>query len=113
VVLREDLSPEEFRRAAEVTAPSRHTGLAIESYFVRHRHPDPRIRRIIGEVTLENGMEVGISGKELTQDSFLRGRPGIYRVMTNPQGEWVPETWKKIQEIQPGYDVYLPLRIQP
>ena len=110
VTIRPDLAPQQFaladRLATEIPE------VRIEPYFKRHRHPDPRIRTRLGEVAVQNGMEVGTSGAELEHDSLLRGRPGLFRVMLTPAGEWLPGTWEQIRAVKSGYDVYLPVRFR-
>lgn len=86
-------------------------GLRLQSYFQRRYYPDRTIRRLLGEVLIMNGEEVGVSGEEKKQDELLRGRPGRFRVMANRDGTWVKNTWTKVMDMSPGYDVYLPISI--
>lgn len=80
----------------------------LKSRFIRHQAGPPELRRLLGHTTQRNGIEIGLNGLERTHDSVLRGRPGIYHVMLDPQGKWVMETWEIVQNMQAGYDVFLP-----
>ena len=111
VRLADALTPEQFARLGEIC--TRHPAFRLECYFVRQTYPDAALRRDLGAVTRRNGMEIGVSGLERVHDSLLRGRPGMYRVMLNPLGAWVPETWEQLRKMTPGYDVYLPIRVTP
>ena len=106
VELRRDLSAEEIEALLPVLGARR--GLRLSSIFVRHRHPKAALR--LGQVTPLDGVQVGVSGYEKLHDSLLRGYPGVYRVMVDKRGDWISESWRKVREIHPGYDVYLPLR---
>ena len=88
-------------------------GLTIGSYFVRHYHRNPHVRKRLGKVRTVKGIQVGISGDERRHDTLLRGCPGVYRVMVDPDGNWLNHTWKKVRDLRAGYDVYLPLALQP
>jgi len=83
-------------------------GVRLESYFARHYCSAPEVVLALGQVTLIDGAEVGVSGAEKTHDALLRGRPSSYRVMVDKHGEWIPETWRKTDELRPGFDVHLP-----
>ncbi len=85
-------------------------GLRVRSRFVRHRHPAPRIRRILGRVVVRDGMEIGVSGAEKDHDALLSGVPGQYTIMVDRHGNWLPETWRSLRDVRPGYDVSLPIR---
>lgn len=98
-------------RAAAVNGLcSRYETMSIVPYFVRHRAGSYPTRRALGKVLQKGGMEVGIDGFEREHDGLLRGRPGIFLVMLDKDGNWMMDTWKEIQKMQPGYDVILPLR---
>lgn len=88
-----------------------HPAFSTQPYYTRQRHGSPALQREIGEVLQRHGVEIGISGYEKAHDGLLRGRPGIFRVMVDPHGEWLMETWEKVQEMQTGYDVFLPVRV--
>lgn len=88
---------------------NRQDTLTMVPYFVRHRSGSRAIRRSLGHVLQRNGVEVGLDGYERVHDSLLRGRPGIFRVMVDQDGKWMMETWEKVQDMQPGYDVFLPV----
>jgi cell division protein FtsI/penicillin-binding protein 2 len=70
----------------------------------------PDLQKKLGRVEAVDGREIGVSGEERAHNDLLTGRPGIYRVTVDKNGQWVPRTWQKLQDMQPGYDVYLPLR---
>ena len=86
-------------------------GLEIRAAFRRHVVAEPHLRQYIGLVrTGPDGTEVGISGIEREHDDILRGLPGTFQVMLDKEGRWLPETWRKVGELRPGFDVQLPLR---
>jgi len=86
-------------------------GLEVTAAFRRHVVDDPTLRPLLGAVaSAPDGTEVGISGLERAHDDVLRGLPGSFRVMLDREGRWLPETWRKVGELRPGYDVQLPLR---
>lgn len=86
-------------------------GLEVTAAFRRHVAGDPALQALIGAVdSAPDGTEVGISGLERAHDDVLRGLPGSFHVMLDREGRWLPETWRKVGELRPGYDVQLPLR---
>ncbi len=89
----------------------KHPSFKIESGFQRCRLPRAELAQRLGEVIQRNGIEIGATGLERLHDSLLRGRPGIFQVRRDKHGRWIPETWEKVQEMQPGYDVFLPFRL--
>ena len=89
-------------------------GLEITARFQRHVVPDPALRHYLGQVRCRaDGTEVGISGVELGHDDILQGLPGAFQVMLDKEGRWLPETWQKVSDLCPGFDVQLPLRTEP
>ncbi|MFO7821420.1 MAG: hypothetical protein R6V56_05135 [Lentisphaeria bacterium] len=111
ITLVRDLHPTDFKTASELASALK--SVKISSFFIRHRVSDPRLQKRLGDVVLRNGTEVGVSGAELEHDSLLRGRPGVFKVMLSPRGNWLPQTWQQIRPVKAGYDVYLPLRFVP
>ena len=109
VVVSPQLSPEAFAALSETVR--REPAFSIQSHFVRHYRGNAELRASLGRVTVRGRMEIGMSGQELAHDSLLRGRPGLYRVQVDAAGAWIPETWEQVRDIQPGYDVYLPVRL--
>lgn len=109
ITLIPDIEPGEFSRASRLAATIEEVRLV--SYFKRHRIATTKLRNRLGDTVLRDRMEVGISGAELAHDSLLRGRPGLFKIMRNPAGKWLPETWQKIRSVKPGYDVYLPFEV--
>lgn len=109
VTLARDVPPEDMPRVDTLCRAL--PGLRLESYFVRHVHPQTTRRVALGTVMLIDGIEVGVSGAEKSHDSLLRGRSGAYRVMRDPSGEWIPESWQQLRATQPGHDVHLPVRL--
>lgn len=85
--------------------------LRLASHFRRHHVQDPLWREALGQVRLApDGCEVGVNGLEYTHDGILRGQAGLFRVMRNSQGDWLPETWRKEREMRAGFDVQIPTR---
>jgi cell division protein FtsI (penicillin-binding protein 3) len=108
VTLSRDLTVSEASALASLCAEL--GGLSLTGTFVRRHSLAGKGGRQLGRVARVDGTEVGVSGYELTHDAFLRGRPGMFRVMVDKRGQWIPETWEKVRDMRPGYDVYLPLR---
>ncbi len=105
--LKQAISPEEAEVLGEICRKL--PRLRLGSYFVRHTHPNRQIRKRLGQVKNFRGLVIGISGQEKEQDHLLRGCPGKFRIMVDRKGNWLPQTWQKVRELRPGYDVYLPL----
>lgn len=104
-----DLNPEQAARwSAAVDVLS---SLKITGYSCRRRVRDPQVRARLGRVARRHdGMTVGLNGAEKTHDRALRGTPGMFRVMIDKHGDWIPETWSPLREARPGFDVHLPIR---
>jgi len=103
ITIKKDLSPEElillqknFSHTAYVTA---------SVYFNRHYRRGFTSR--LGSVSMIGGKECGIKGLEKKYNRYLSGRDMVYKVFVNRQGEWVNDTYNLLQNMQPGYDVYL------
>ena len=100
------ISPKNVRALHDLCR--REPAFRIVARFIRHHAGSPKLRRLLGHTTQRNGIEIGVDGLERTHDIVLRGRPGVYRVMLDPQGKWIMETWEIIQDMHAGYDVFLP-----
>ena len=86
-------------------------GVRLEGYVEReYGAVSASLRRRLGEIRWEGGRSVGISGLEREHDALLAGQPGLYRVLVDKRGQWVPETWQVLQPMRAGYDVHLALR---
>jgi len=90
-----------------------HPRFHVRTTFERRVRPglDPTLRQRLGRVVVVAGQEHGLDGEERRFDDILRGKPGVFTVAIDKYGRWIPQTWQKLQEMQPGYDVYLPVRI--
>ncbi len=69
------------------------------------------LREALGEVRIENGRQVGISGAEKEFDAILTGAPGSYEVMLDRHRNWIPGTWQEQHAPRPGTDVRLPFQV--
>jgi cell division protein FtsI (penicillin-binding protein 3) len=109
-VLIPDLDPETLVKARSLESAIQ--GVRITSVFTRHLHPTRArpLARLLGQTTVHNGEEVGVSGLERTHDSILRGKPGQFRIMRDKHGQWRLETFEVLRTMVPGHDVYLPFR---
>lgn len=108
LVVKDDLTPEEVGLYELIRKPDE---LRTVSYLTREYFPDPNMKRKLGSVVSRNGLLIGVSGVEKAHDTLLRGCPGVYRVMVDKEGGWMPESWEKISDLRAGYDVYLPLSV--
>lgn len=61
----------------------------------------------LGPVRAGDSMMRGLSGWELEYDAKLRGEPGIFRVMRDRSGAWVPGTLEVVRKPRHGEDVRL------
>jgi cell division protein FtsI (penicillin-binding protein 3) len=104
LVLAQFLTPEEVLRVRRAKL----SGLRTEPVMVRrYASLSPAQRRRVGEVTWDGARSVGVSGLEREHDALLSGEPGLYRVLVDKYGRWVPETWQVLQPMRPGYDVHV------
>ena len=110
LILVPDLTPRQMLTADRLRVTN--SSLQVRGYTVRHRLVQPALRALLGDVTIIDGSEVGVSGQEKEHDPLLCGRPGRFRVLLNRQGKWVKETWQKTMDIGPGYDVYPPISVE-
>ena len=70
----------------------------IRSRFERrHSRRISRIQRVIGNTTMINNHEVGVSGLERRFNNRLRGIDGRFRVMIDKDNVWITETWEELQ----------------
>jgi cell division protein FtsI/penicillin-binding protein 2 len=108
VVLTNSLEPAEVLQVKQARLPE----LRVEPYVERRRAKvSSALLRRIGTVAWENGVSVGLSGLEREHNALLAGQAGVFRVVVDKYGHWVPETWHVLQPMQPGYDVHVaPLR---
>lgn len=106
VTVLSDISPDNARAVRQLCA--REPAFKLAAAFIRHHRGSADMRRLLGHTVQRNGIEIGVDGLERTHDLALRGRPGVYRVMVDPKGKWIMETWEIVQDMQAGYDVFLP-----
>ncbi len=101
--LKKDLMPAEINTLGALLeqAPE----LVIAPRFERHVVDYPAVKEYLGKTESHNSVCVGISGVELERDAELQGQDGVFRVMIDKQGRWVPGTWQLIREMQPGKDI--------
>ena len=107
--LKHNLTADDFIAGRDLLANL--STLHAEAYFVRRRIDRSALRERIGEVRLERGVEIGISGWEKKYDSLLRGQPALLRARLDYEKEPVPGTREVLQEMRDGHDVYLPFTI--
>ncbi len=106
VVVAEGLTPEQVLAAKRAAT----FGVRVESRIERlYAALSPAQRARLGEVRREGGQLVGVSGLERDHEALLAGQPGVYRVVLDKRGHWVPETWQVIQPMRPGYNVHVAL----
>lgn len=106
LVLLPELTPDQAIAARRSRLP----GLRVEARVERRCAALSAVHRArLGEVRWEQGRNVGVSGLEQDHDALLAGQPGLYRVVLDKRGHWVPETWQVIQPMRPGYDVHISL----
>lgn len=108
-LLRRDLSVSELmelepllRRSDELTVTPR-----LERLYAG----PPELRRIVGEVTVIDGVQRGISGLEAEHDRDLVGMPGEYQVMIDRRGLWAAGSWRMLSDPVPATDVRTALKL--
>lgn len=106
VVIAEELTPDQALAVKAMRFASVQVEARIERFYVAL---SPVQRNRLGEVRREDGQLVGVSGLEQDHDALLAGQPGVYRVVLDKRGHWVPETWQVIQPMRPGYNVHVAL----
>lgn len=112
ILLKRNLSPGEILKLQQLL--QRCPELEIVPRPRRRTVDDPEIRKKIGETEFrkEQERESGISGWEAEYDRELSGRPGVFRVMLDRRGAWVPGTIEILTPPVPGKDVTLPVSIR-
>ncbi|MBQ9338031.1 MAG: hypothetical protein IJS14_12125 [Lentisphaeria bacterium] len=104
--LKSSLTAEEIRRYSELFHAFRE--IRVEGTFERWRDPHPAVRRLVGEIVLNDRKErVGGSGLEQNNDLTLSGKPGQIRVMLDRHGNWVRDTLRVIRQPRNGEDLRL------
>jgi len=108
LVLRRELSPQEFARLEPLL--SRHPNLLqVIPRWRRVVLDYAAVRRTVGEVALDDeGRMTGQSGWELAHERELRGADGIFIVMCDRLGNWLPDTWRELAPMRPGAEVRIP-----
>jgi len=64
----------------------------------------PALSAAIGGTALIRGRLRGTTGFELERDAELRGRYGMFEVMVDKRGRWIPGTWREVFPARPGKD---------
>jgi cell division protein FtsI/penicillin-binding protein 2 len=106
IVLANNLKPEDVLAVKRAQLPD----LRVETYVERRRaEVSAAMLRRIGTVRWENGVSLGVSGFEREHNALLAGQAGVFRVVVDKRGQWVPETWRVLQPMHPGYDVHVAL----
>ncbi len=105
-VVRRQLSARETELAARALAAFPEFRVVLRRE--RLRIDDPRLRVLLGEVTVDGNRQRGISGLELQYDERLAGRPGRYEVLLDRERQWISGSWHLVRPAEPGADVRLP-----
>ena len=110
ILLKRNLSPGEILKLK--TLLQRYPELEIAPNPRRLSLDYPEIREQIGRTGNRNGREQGISGWEAQYEQELSGTPGVFRVMLDRKGAWVPGTIEILRQPIPGKDVRVPLSVR-
>lgn len=103
--IRRGLKPPELADLSKTV--SAFSGLRIIPRFERRYVDYPEVRELLGAVELVNGTFQGVKGIERDYDSYLSGADGIYLVMLDRNGDWIPGTWTIKSDMIPGKDLIL------
>lgn len=101
--LKKDLSPGEVQEFGDLLEQL--PELTITPRFERRTVDYAAAKALLGKTESKGGVSVGVSGYELKLDGDLRGQDGLFRVMIDKQGKWIPGTWKAEREMLPGKDI--------
>ncbi len=112
ILLKKELSPDEILKLRKLF--QRFPELEIVPYSHRMTVAYPEIQEKIGKTGKSTGTEdeTGISGWEAQYNSELTGISGIFRVMLDRKGVWVPGTIEILSHPIPGKDITVPFTIQ-
>ena len=108
-VLRRDLAVADLMKLEPLLRRS--DELAVTPRLVRLYAGPPEVRRIVGEVTVVDGVQRGVSGLEAEHDCDLAGMPGEYRVMIDRRGLWAEGSWQMLSDPIPATDVRTALKL--
>lgn len=97
-----DMSSEQFDKVFPLISS---LPLELESQF--RRHHSRSYTRKLGDVKMMNGEERGIRGLERKYDRTLRGRSLIYQVLVDRHGNWVDGSYREVQSMEIGHDVFV------
>jgi cell division protein FtsI/penicillin-binding protein 2 len=109
MIIKKDISPEEQIALFPIVSKFR------EIVFIR------RVERrrccgvppeLIGSVRVTEGGSMGVSGYEKRFDGKLRGRSGVFQVMVDRRGRWIPGTWREMTKPVNGEDVSLTVYVK-
>lgn len=102
MILKRDISPEDELSFSRLVAKFRE--IAFYSRVEREKVRGP-VSKLIGSLTTVEGCVRGVSGYEKLYDDELRGREGVYQVMVDRSGRWIPGTWRELIKPLNGKDV--------
>lgn len=108
-ILRRDLSPGLLETLDKCIG--RNPSLVIHPRLERVAVNLAGIRPKLGEVVLENGRQIGVSGLEKEYDAILAGKPGRYEVMLDRYRNWIESTLLLTTPAEAGRDVKLDFKI--
>ncbi len=108
ILLKRSISPDQILRLRPLLR--RFPELEIRPRSYRRNTDIPALRAKTGKTQYDpqRKREAGISGWEAEYDRELAGTPGIFRVMLDRSGAWVPGTIEILAPPMPGKDVTLP-----
>ena len=102
VLIIKDMSSEQFDKVFPLISS---LPLELKSQFRRHHQRS--YSRKLGHVKMMNGEERGIRGLERKYDRILRGQSLIYQVLVDRHGNWVEGSYREVQSMEIGHDVFV------
>lgn len=109
-VIRKSLSPGQVADLADVLKSFRE--LKVELRYERRYIDYFQVQAYLGGVKIVDGVFRGVKGIEKIYDEKLRGVDGLYFVMLDRNGNWIPSTSRIKQKMIPGKDVHLDVSIR-
>lgn len=112
ILLRRALSPDEILKLRRILQRFPELELVPRSRRMNVGYPEIQAKIGKTENRPDPERETGISGWEAQYDRELAGTSGVFRVMLDRNGAWVPGTIEILTPPIPGKDVTLPVAIQ-
>ncbi len=109
-VIYRDLNAAQVEKFAKEVLP-KFAALSIAPRTERIVFENPVVKRIIGDLELKNGVNIGTSGIEKQYNKQLSGTALIYEIMIDKKGKKILSSYRELQNLKLGKDVILPYSV--